>query len=146
MHQKLFQLKSKKHKSIIFKIANTQHLILKARVNGVLGNFILDTGASNCCIGYHAVEKFNLQTQTSSTKAASASHNDLDTHLSFNNHLKINRFIQHNCSFVILDLEAVNFVLKQHKTKAIDGIIGADLLINHQAIIDYQNLKLFLLQ
>jgi predicted aspartyl protease len=36
----------------------TQHLLIKAKINGVAGNFILDTGASNSCIGFESIELF----------------------------------------------------------------------------------------
>ena len=42
-------LKKEKYKKINFKISKTQHLLVKATINGVSGDFILDTGASNSC-------------------------------------------------------------------------------------------------
>ena len=45
-------LKKENYKKVKFKITKTQHLLIKAKINGVLGNFILDTGASSSCIGF----------------------------------------------------------------------------------------------
>ncbi|MEO8255090.1 MAG: acid protease, partial [Flavobacterium sp.] len=39
-------LKEAKYKKVKFKITKTQHLLIKAKINGVMGRFILDTGAS----------------------------------------------------------------------------------------------------
>ena len=36
-------LKKAKYKKITFKVSKTQHLLIKASINGVKGNFILDT-------------------------------------------------------------------------------------------------------
>ena len=38
-------LKKENYKKIKFKVTKTQHLQIKAKINGVSGNFILDTGA-----------------------------------------------------------------------------------------------------
>ena len=53
-------LKKENYKKIKFKITKTQHLLIKAKINGVAGNFILDTGASNSCIGFESVDLFLL--------------------------------------------------------------------------------------
>ena len=53
-------LKIEKYKKIKFKVTKTQHLSIKAKINGISGNFILDTGASNTCIGFESIERFEL--------------------------------------------------------------------------------------
>ena len=50
--------KNENYVKIKFKITKTQHLLLKAKINGVNGNFILDTGASNTCISQENVVFF----------------------------------------------------------------------------------------
>ena len=49
-------LKKEKYKKIKFKVIKTQHLLIKAKINGVSGNFILDTGASNSCKRIESIE------------------------------------------------------------------------------------------
>jgi hypothetical protein len=61
-------LKKEKYKKIKFKITKTQHLLIKAKINGVSGNFILDTGASNSCVGFESIELFLLTAEASKTK------------------------------------------------------------------------------
>ena len=65
-------LKKENYKKIKFKITKTQHLLIKAKINGVAGNFILDTGASNSCVGFESVDLFALEAKKSKTKAAGA--------------------------------------------------------------------------
>jgi hypothetical protein len=55
-------LRKEKYKKIRFKVTKTQHLLIKATINGVRGNFILDTGASNSCVGFECIAS---QTQES---------------------------------------------------------------------------------
>jgi hypothetical protein len=35
------------------------------KINGVSGNFILDTGASNSCVGFESIELFLLTAEAS---------------------------------------------------------------------------------
>lgn len=132
-------LRKEKYKKINFKVSKTQHLLIKATINGVSGNFILDTGASNSCVGFEAVEKFHLISESSSTQAAGAGATGMYTQLSHHNQLELGRWKNLDFSFVIFDLTHVNSALTQHKAKPVDGIIGADVLLQGKAIIDYYN-------
>jgi predicted aspartyl protease len=133
------------YKKIIFKVTKTQHLLLKATLNGVKGNFILDTGASNSCVGFENIEKFNLRAENSTTKASGAGATNMHTQLAKNNILQLGRWKNHDFDLVIFDLSHVNLALKQHKAKPVHGIIGADVLLQGKAIIDYYNCCLYLL-
>ena len=83
-------LKKKNYLKIKLTKIASNHLELKARINGVEGSFILDTGASNSCVGLDEIEYFNLDTEESETKAAGAGAIDMETKKSENNSLKIN--------------------------------------------------------
>ena len=137
-------LKKNKYKKISFKVSKTQHLLVKATINGVKGNFILDTGASNSCVGFESIEKFNLVTGKSKTKAAGAGATGMFTQQSKNNNLQLGSWKQDEFHLVIFDLSHVNFALTQHKAKPVDGIIGADILLEGKAIVDYYNHCLYL--
>lgn len=138
-------LKKENYKKINFKVSKTQHLLIKAKLNGIKGNFILDTGASNSCVGYESIEKFKLRTEKSKTKAAGAGATGLITQLSKSNKIQLGSWKEHDFSLVIFDLSHVNLALTQHKAQPVDGIIGADILLDGKAIIDYFNHCLYLL-
>lgn len=137
-------LKKKNYKKIKFKLTRTQHLLIKAKINGVLGNFILDTGASNTCIGFESIELFNVTAKKSKTKASGAGGTGMRTQISANNLLQIGSWKNADFSIVIFDLSHVNEALEAYKSKAVDGIIGADVLLEGKAIIDYYNHYLYL--
>ena len=82
-------LKKKKYIKIKLKKIATNHLELRAKINGIKGRFILDTGASNSCVGLDLIEYFNLIAEESETKAAGAGATDMETQKSENNQLKI---------------------------------------------------------
>ncbi|MFB9109201.1 retropepsin-like aspartic protease [Flavobacterium gyeonganense] len=137
-------LKKEKYKKIKFKVTKTQHLSIKAKINGVSGTFILDTGASNSCVGFESIEKFELTTKNSKTKAAGAGGTGMKTQISKHNTLQLGSWKNTDFSLVIFDLSHVNEALRQYKAKPVHGIIGADVLLEGKAIIDYYNHYLYL--
>jgi predicted aspartyl protease len=137
-------LKKEKYKKINFKVSKTQHLLFKATINGISGNFILDTGASNSCVGFESIDHFNLKAGKSKTKASGAGATGMFTQLAKNNTLQIGRWKTDDFHLVIFDLSHVNEALQQYKAKPVHGIIGADILLEGKAIIDYYNHCLYL--
>jgi predicted aspartyl protease len=137
-------LKKEKYKKINFKVSRTQHLLIKATINGISGNFILDTGASNSCVGLEGISLFNLKAGKSKTKASGAGATGMLTQLAKNNSLRIGRWKTEEFHLVIFDMTHVNQALQQHKAKPVHGIIGADILLEGKAIIDYFNHCLYL--
>lgn len=139
-------LKKENYKKVKFKINKTQHLLIKAKINGVMGNFILDTGASSSCIGFESVDLFLLEAQTSKTKASGAGATGMLTQIATDNHLQLGNWKDNSFDVVIFDLSHVNEALMQHKAKPVHGIIGADILMKCKAIIDYYNHYLYLMK
>ncbi|APZ46507.1 acid protease [Polaribacter reichenbachii] len=137
-------LKKKKYIKIKLKRIATNHLELKATINGVKGRFILDTGASNSCVGLDLIEHFKLDAQESETKAAGAGATDMETQQSENNSLKIGDWKTKQFHLVLFNLSHVNTALVQHKAKEVHGIIGADILQKGKAFIDYNKNILYL--
>lgn len=137
-------LKKNNYKKINFKVSKTQHLLIKATINGISGNFILDTGASNSCVGFEGIEKFGLKAGKSKTKASGAGATGMFTQLAKNNSLKIGRWNSTDFHLIIFDMTHVNQALSQYKAKPVHGIIGADILLEGKAIIDYYNHCLYL--
>jgi predicted aspartyl protease len=137
-------LKKENYKKIKFKVTKTQHLLVKAKINGVSGNFILDTGASNSCIGFESIERFELTAKKSKTKASGAGGTGMKTQTSAHNKLQLGSWKNSDFGIVIFDLSHVNEALESFKAKPVHGIIGADVLLEGKGIIDYYNHCLYL--
>ena len=137
-------LKKKGYKKIKFKVSKTQHLLIKAKINGVSGNFILDTGASNSCIGFESVDHFNVIAEDSPTKAAGAGATGMYTQMATDNLLQLSHWKTNDFALVIFDMSHVNLALLEYKAKSVHGIIGADILLQGKGIIDYYNHCLYL--
>lgn len=141
LHEKL---KKVDYKKVKFKVTKTQHLLIKAKINGVKGNFILDTGASNSCVGFESIEYFALEAKNSKTKASGAGATGMLTQISSDNKLQLNNWKHNKFDLVIFDLSHVNEALGHYKVKPVHGIIGADVLMKGKGIIDYYNHCLYL--
>ncbi|MBQ4803319.1 clan AA aspartic protease [Aquimarina sp. MMG015] len=135
---------NKEYQRIRLVYTKTNHFEVKAKLNGIEGNFILDTGASNSCVGFDAVEKFNLFAQDSDVKAAGAGATDMVTQLSKKNTLQLGKWSKNNVSLVLFDLTHVNTALTAHQAEPVDGIIGADILKKGKAVIDYERKCVYL--
>jgi predicted aspartyl protease len=137
-------LLEKGYTKVKLKLAKTNHFELKATINGVKGLFILDTGASSSCVGFEAIDTFKLVAEASLIKAAGAGATDMETQVSKKNNLKIGSWKKTNVALILFNLTHVNTALINHKSRPVDGIIGADILKKAKAIIDYENKYLYL--
>lgn len=125
-------------------LTKTNHFEIKATINGHKGLFILDTGASSSCLGFEAIERFNLDVEDSEIKAAGAGAVNMDTKMSIKNKVKIGKWRSNKMALILFNLIHVNEALTNHKSKPVDGIIGADILKKGKAIIDYDRKHLYL--
>jgi len=137
-------LHKKKYIAIPLVLTATNHFEVTATINGVKGRFILDTGASNTCIGLDKIEFFKLNSKDSKIKAAGAGATEMFTKLSTKNVIEIGKWFKRKQKIVLFDL--VNQALTSHQAMPVDGIIGADILKKGRAIIDYQKTRLYLKQ
>ena len=125
-------------------LTKTNHFEINAKINGVKGLFILDTGASNSCVDFDTATKFKLKVKESDIKAAGAGATDMKTQSSDDNKFTIGKWKKTKVVLVLFSLTHVNTALTAHHAKPIHGIIGADLLKKGKAIIDYEKKYLYL--
>ncbi|MEO1545175.1 MAG: retropepsin-like aspartic protease [Bacteroidota bacterium] len=134
----------KHYVSIPLTFTATNHFAITAKVNGVKGRFILDTGASNTCIDMDKQEVFAMKAKSSEIKAAGAGAIDMETQISSGNQIVLGKWKRKRQKIVLFNLVHVNKALSIHDTEPVDGIIGADILKKGKAIIDYDKRRLYL--
>ncbi|RKN79453.1 retropepsin-like aspartic protease family protein [Ulvibacterium marinum] len=130
-------LDKKSYTQVPLVLTDTNHFEISAKINGVVGRFILDTGASNTCVGFDKIEFFRLTSKESKIKAAGAGATNMETLISTKNKIEIGDWKKKKLKIVLFDLVHVNEALITHKALPVDGIIGADILKKAKAIIDY---------
>ncbi len=77
-------------------------------------------------------------------KGVGAGGSQLNVKKSINNDLIIDEFHLNNYTVMIMSLDHINEFLKENNLDEVDGVIGADILTSGKAIIDYDNLILYL--
>jgi predicted aspartyl protease len=137
-------LRSKDYIKIPLTFTQTDHFELTASINGVTGKFILDTGASNTCVGMDKIEFFEMISEATDIKAAGAGATEMETLISSSNKIQIGEWTKKKQKVVVFDLSHVNHALLAHNALPVDGIIGADILKKGKAIIDYNKKCLYL--
>ena len=144
MHSLSDFLKNKSYFKIKMHAIASNHFKIISKINGVRGDFVLDTGASSTFVDLKLEAKFKLQSETSLVKASGAGPNKLNTLLSKNNSINIGGWSCKAYKLVLIDLSNINDVFESLKASAVDGIIGADILKTGNAIIDYEKKYLYL--
>jgi predicted aspartyl protease len=137
-------LLNKGYTKVKLKLTRTNHFEIRATINGIKGLFILDTGASNSCVGFDAINTFKLKAKDSEVKAAGAGATGMVTQISKKNKLKIGKWKKDKVALILFNLTHVNTALVSHNAQPVDGIIGADILKKSKAIIDYEMKYLYL--
>ena len=136
-------LKSEGYSSVKLIFLETKHYLIEAKVNGIKGRFILDTGASNSCICTSLEDKFKVISKESKEKVSSATSQMTHTKISKSNTIQIGKW-EDKINLISFDMNHINNALSQKKVPPIDGIVGADILKKSKAILDYKSNKLYL--
>ena len=136
-------LKSEGYSSIKLIFLETKHYLIEAKVNGIKGRFVLDTGASNSCICTSLEDKFKVISKESKEKASSATSQMTHTKISKSNTIQIGKW-EDKINIITFDMNHINNSLSEKKIDPIDGIMGADILKKSKAILDYKSNKLYL--
>ena len=122
------------------------HLLIDAKINNKKARLIIDTGASSTVFDKEKIKKFVDEKKF-------ISNDKLSTGLGTNS-MKSEKTVLEKIIFgdltikkqpiLLLDLSHVNNSYKSIGLKAIDGVLGSDLLLQFDAIIDYKKCKLTL--
>ena len=133
-----------KYERIQLKRMPSGHLQMQVSLNGVPGNFILDTGAGATILEEKRKAAFHLESRVSDKKFTGTGGSVTGMQLSTGNRMKIGQLEMNNSSIYLVSLSHVNEAFQNMKLEEVDGIIGADILSARRGVIDYTNLVLYL--
>ena len=120
-------LKTCGYNSVKLIFLETKHYLIEAKVNGIKGKFILDSGASNSCICTTLESNFNIISKETTEKASSATNEISNTKVSRNNTIQIGKW-ENKINLITFDMSYINNALNEKKIDSVSGIIGADIL------------------
>jgi len=119
---------------------NGVHLLIKPRINHRQGILLIDTGASNTVFDKTRIErlipdpKFK-QVDKMSTGLGTSS---MESHSVVIDQFQLGEILLRKLKVMVLDLSHVNASYEEMNMKAIDGVIGGDILKKYNAVIDYK--------
>lgn len=122
----------------------TNHVLINAKINNANGIFLLDTGSNSTVINKKKYKKFKLDYRKNKKNAICTGNSNIEMNVSFNNKISFKNLTSENNTISLIDFKHINDALKDSCKFQVDGIIGSDVLIKHNAKIDYQKLVLFL--
>ncbi len=116
------------------------HLTMKLFINGKPANIIIDTGASKTVFDKSRISKFitNKIFDENEKLSTGLGTNTMKSHMTKIKKLKIGTIEILNYETVLLDLSHVNESYKQVGLKPIEGVLGSDILVEYNAVIDYE--------
>lgn len=137
-------LKSKHYIPIQLNKLSTGHLYLSAQLNDSTALFILDTGAGITVVDKKFESKFSLNSSDLETIATGAGGTNIELSESIAKNFNLGDYHLNDFQIHLMSLDHVNNAFKKLGVIEVDGVIGADILSKGKAIIDYNNLILYL--
>ena len=116
------------------------HLMIKMSINGKVANVIVDTGASKTVFDTTAIEKFvkHKKFEEHDQLSSGLGTNTMTSQSTMIKKIKIGAVEIENYKTVLLDLSHVNSSYTQIGLKTVDGVLGSDILLKYNAVIDYE--------
>ena len=116
------------------------HLMIKLHINRKVANVIIDTGASKTVFDKTRIEKYvNHKSFDENDKLSSGlGTNTMTSQTTTIKKLKIGELEIADYKTVLLDLSHVNESYSQVGLQAVDGVLGCDILVKYNAVIDYE--------
>ena len=122
------------------------HILVEAKINGKKANLLIDTGASKSVFDINRAKRFvdHSEFEASEKLSNGLGTNSMESKTTNFKKFKLGDVLIENFSAVLLDMTHINESYTQIGFKAIDGVIGSDIMYKYKATIDYkkQELKL----
>lgn len=116
------------------------HLMMKIYINRKAANVIIDTGASKTVFDKKRIAKYVLNKNFDRNEELSSGlgTNTMESHLTTLKKIKIGDIEIADYKTILLDLTHVNQSYHQIGLIPIEGVLGSDILLQFNAVIDYQ--------
>ena len=115
----------------------SHHITVVARLAGRPARFIVDTGAGGTILDFHALSKYKLKLSSASRKAGGVGSAARRMNYVAKHDLTLFDLDLSDTKLLTLDLSHANAGLKKAKVASVVGVLGADVLWRHHAVIDY---------
>jgi predicted aspartyl protease len=122
------------------------HLLIKVKVNGKSASLLIDTGASKTVFDKEKVQRFVKESSFTilgklSTGLGTAK---METHSVVMKKIQLGKLAITEFETIVIDLSHVNQTYLRLDLPEIDGVLGSDVMLKYNAVIDYKKRKLSL--
>lgn len=121
----------------------TGHFALRGRAGEEDLDLIVDTGASHTVIDIARAERFGLDSEDRGGRATGVGSGSQSVETGRLHEVRIGPIELGSLRVTVMDLSSVNRVLERMGNAGVDGIVGADVLMDQKAVIDYGSLMLY---
>ncbi len=116
------------------------HHIVNIEINKVKGILLIDSGASRTMFDTERFKRFKSVSKTcQSPMNPSGIGGQVQANLTILRKIKIEKLSISNYAIGIIDLSHINNMFTSFKKNPIDGVLGADMLKSHGAILNFRN-------
>jgi hypothetical protein len=124
------------------------HIFAKIKVNKVICSMLIDTGASKTVIDSNRISRFvdHNDFEENDQLSTGLGTDTMQSHLVEIDEIELGDIIIENSPVVIIDLSHVNNAYRKMEQEEIDGVLGSDILLQFNAVIDFGKLTLTLFQ
>lgn len=114
--------------------------MMKVHINRKTANLVIDTGASKTVLDKSLILKFvrDGKFEVHDKLSSGLGTNTMESQTTMIKKIKIGDLVINDYKAVLLDLSHVNESYKQIGLKPIDGVLGSDILLKYNAVIDYE--------
>jgi len=130
-------LEGEGYRSLPLRRLATGHFAVDGTAGAVVLTLIVDTGASHTILDRGRAGRFGVIARRAPGRAAGLGTADQAVGAGVLRNVELGTLRFDSLAVSVLDLSHVNRVLEEMDVEAIDGIIGADMLLRKRAIIDY---------
>ncbi|HOH22801.1 MAG TPA: aspartyl protease family protein [Bacteroidales bacterium] len=120
------------------------HIAVKGRWKNKTIHLIVDTGASRTCFDHDFFTQHDSDASIVENEAdnVSITSSSFETNITTLTDLKIGKALIPEMQLVLLDMSHVNQAYKSLKLPSMQGILGSDFFVQHQATINFKTFKL----
>ena len=123
------------------------HIIIKGKINNKDAFLMIDTGASRSVFDlslFSTKANDNRLAYQDNTSAVNMITDEIPSSKGIIEELQLHDLKIYNFEATLIDLKHINDFYRNNLGKSINGLIGNDLLIQYNAVIDYSNMVLIL--
>jgi hypothetical protein len=118
------------------------HPLVEVRINGSSYILVLDTGASKTAFDHNLLEESGAAIMASERLSTGLGVTNMSSSTAVINDIQIGDLHIPDFEVAVLDLSAINIAYQQLNHPEVLGVLGGDILVKYNAVIDYGQQKL----